>query len=376
MDKAALPVHRKAKQNFAWGIPLPTVEDIAGRPLIWVLKGARTGDTAQAMELALQVALQVDGRVEGKQLAFNAFHVLPNWLTGARVFHLTPQAKSLLRPPWPDLVVATGKRTAPVALWIKQQSGGHARLVQLGRPRMALKDFDLVVTTPQYGLPAAANVIEVALPFVWPRVVAAADIAAFTEEWSKLPRPWILGVIGGAKFPLRLNDSDLAGFGAALNTRSQQTGGSVILLDSPRSPEGAVDKAAHHITAAKWLYRRGQSVNPYQAALSLCDELVVTSDSVSMVSEMLLTGKPTSIFRLPVSKFLPRWSARSGIGAALARSGLLHPPRDVNGFMMRLIDTGVLGDTGRAGKPDRLEKPDSMHQLVVDRIIRLLTIFP
>jgi uncharacterized protein len=366
---AALPVHRKLQEIFAWTIPLPFVDDIARRPLIWVLKGLRAGDTAQAMELALQLG----GRVEGKQLAFNGLHAIPNWLVGARVSHLTPNARSLLRPPWPDLVVATGKRTAPVALWIKQQSGGHSKLVQLGRPRMALKYFDLVVTTPQYGLPAAPNVVEIALPFAHPKPVVPADLEAFNSEWSHLPRPWILGVIGGAKFPLRLNDGDLAAFGRALDNRAHHTSGSVILLDSPRSPDKAINKVAQSITASKWLYRRGQSVNPYQAALSMCDELVVTSDSVSMVSEMLLTGKPTRIYRLPESKFLPRWSAQSGIGAALSTSGLLHPPRNVNGFMTRLINAGALGDIDRPQDFVSREKIASTHQLVVERIIRLLT---
>jgi mitochondrial fission protein ELM1 len=118
------------------------------RPAIWVLKGVRAGDTAQAMDLALQLG----GRVEGKQLAFNAFHNIPNWLLGARVSQLTQDAKKLLHPPWPDLVVATGRRTAPVALWIKTQSQGKTKLVHIGRPRMALSRFDLVLTTPQYGL--------------------------------------------------------------------------------------------------------------------------------------------------------------------------------------------------------------------------------
>jgi uncharacterized protein len=94
------------------------MSDMQSRPLIWVLKGLRAGDSAQAMELALQLG----GRVEGKQLTFNHSHALPNWMLGARVSHLTAEARALLRPPWPDLVVATGRRTSPVAQWIKQQS--------------------------------------------------------------------------------------------------------------------------------------------------------------------------------------------------------------------------------------------------------------
>ncbi len=338
------------------------------RPLIWVLKGLRAGDTAQALDLALQLG----GRVEGKQLHFNALHMMPNWMTGPRISHLTPEARALLRPPWPDLVVATGKRTAPVALWIKQQSQGHSKLVQLGRPRMALTSFDLVVTTPQYGLPHASNVMEIPLPFSRPKSVAAADLEAFIHEWSGLPRPWFLGVIGGAKFPLRLIDADVANFGEALNRRAEEVVGSVILLDSPRSPAGAINKAAQAMTVPHWIYRQGQSVNPYQAALSLCDELVVTSDSVSMVSEMLLSGKPTSIYRLPVSKFHPRWQANEGPAAALAKAGLLHPPRDVNGFMERLIAAGFLHDVSRYRGETAKVAFDARHHAVLERVRGLL----
>ncbi len=343
-------------------------DNVSPRPLIWVLKGLRAGDTAQAMQLALQLG----GRVEGKQLTFNARHIVPNWLMGPRVSHLMQDARSLLRPPWPDVVVATGKRTAPVAVWIKQQSGGHSKVVQLGRPRMALKAFDFVVTTPQYGLPPDDNVIEMALPFAGPKSVSETDVSTFNNMWAVLPRPWILAVIGGGKFPVRLNTDDLTGFGKALQHRASKTGGSIILLDSPRSPSGAVNAVAAVIGAPKWISHGGGHTNPYQPALALCDELVVTSDSVSMVTEMLLTRKPTSLYRLPISQLLPRWSAKSGLGAVLARAGILHPPRDVDGLMARLIDDGHVGDLSREVTAQKQLAVEATHQAVVERIKILL----
>lgn len=338
------------------------VVEFVPRPLIWVLKGLRVGDTAQAMELALQVG----GRVEGKQLAFNRLHVLPNWLAGPRVSHLTSDTRTLLRPPWPDLVVATGKRTAPVSVWIKQQSGGRTRIVQLGRPRMALRHFDLVVTTSQYGLPFRPNVMQVPLPFARAKIVSAADLALFQSTWAHLPKPWIVGVLGGQKFPQRLTPAEIVGFGGALNAAAKATGGSVILLDSPRSPQGAIGFAAKSIAAPFWIYQRGAGQNPYQAALALGDSFVVTSDSVSMVSEMVLTGKPTSVFRLPTSALVPRWSAQSGLAAAMASAGLLHPPRNVDGFMDQLQADGYL-ESGAS-----LNAITASHKAVVDRIRSLL----
>jgi uncharacterized protein len=342
--------------------------DAVSRPLIWVLKGLRAGDTAQAMELALQVG----GRVEGKQLAFNRLHVVPNWLAGARVSHLSPGARSLLRPPWPDLVVATGKRTAPVSLWIKQQSGGRTRCVQLGRPRMAVDLFDLVVSTPQYGLPPGSNVMQIPAPFSRPKTVPPAELLSFQTLWADLPRPWIVGVMGGPNFPQRLAALDIKNFGKALDAMASRSRGSVILIDSPRSPSDAVELAKRDIAAPVWSYRRGTDGNPYQSALALGDAFMVTSDSVSMVTEMILTGKPTTVFRLPVSGLVPRWSAQSGIGAIMARSGILHPPRNVDGLMTHLKIDGHVSGSATVAVGYNTGAIAKSHDAVVERIRFLL----
>jgi uncharacterized protein len=114
------------------------------KPVIWVLGGLRAGDTAQALELAEALG----GEVKPVKLAFNVLHHVPNWLIGASVRHVDEAAHGALVPPWPDVVIATGRRTARVAAWIKQQSNNRTVAIQLGRPRMAFENFDLIVTTP------------------------------------------------------------------------------------------------------------------------------------------------------------------------------------------------------------------------------------
>jgi uncharacterized protein len=360
VDKLLVHVHSHQRENLCM-----TAEHLA-RPLIWVLKGVRAGDTAQAMALALHLG----GRVETKQLAFTASHVLPNVFLGARVSHLTAAARLLLRPPWPDLVVATGRRTAPVALWIKKQSGARSKLVQLGRPRMALSAFDLVVTTPQYGLPPRDNVVEMLFPFAIAKTVDAETLQSFEMLWKNLPLPHVLAVIGASKFPQHLARYNLLQYAALLNRLA--AGGSVVLLDSPRCPAGSLEIVRAALTVPHWTFRRGEGSNPYQAALSLCDQLVVTSDSVSMISEMLSTGKPAWIFRLHVLPLVPQWSAKEGLGARLAEAGILHPPRNVDGFVRQLLNVGMIGDLVSGVSPVVQPLDVSHHHEVVQRIKTLL----
>jgi hypothetical protein len=183
-----------------------------------------------------------------------------------------------------------------------------------------------------------------------------------------LPRPWTLAVIGGGKFPLRLSKRELTNLSVALNALER---GSIILLDSPRSPSGAIFSVAKQLKLPHWRTQRGSGPNPYQSALQLCHELIVTSDSVSMMSEMLQTGKPVSVFRLPVSPLAPRWQSR-GMLARAAEKGLLHPPRNVDGFAQKLINEGYLGDLAAGIKPSKPFSAAQEHAAVILRVRSLL----
>lgn len=311
--------------------------------LVWVLQGAFAGDNAQARELAGQLG----GEVAFKELTFNFLHHAPNWVLGGSLSSLAPAARLGLAPPWPDLVIAAGKRSVPVARWIKRASGGRTKLVQLGRPRAPLDDFDLVISTPQYGLPEHPRLIEMGLPFAVAKPVAAGTLETWRAEWAELPRPLIAVIVGAGKFPLSMPDESLDGLGRLASELAALEGGSLLVIMSPRSGSGSHLRIQRKITVPVRCYpwTAGEG-NPYQAALALADRFIVTSDSVSMISEALSTGKPVSLFLLPVSPLHITWSARRGIAAWLARSGLLQPPRDITRIASYLLECGHVTELG------------------------------
>lgn len=336
-----------------------------GKQLIWVLQTARAGDNAQVLEIAHRLG----GNIVVKKLTFNARHRLPNWMLGASLASLAPEAQRQIVPPWPNLVIAAGKRTAPVARWIKAASGGRAKLVQVGRPRAALSHFDLVVSTPQYGLPKGPNIVELALPFASPRPVSGQEVSYWAEEWKDLPRPWTVVSIGAGKFPLRFEARDIGELGEKLSLLDT----SLIAMASPRTGSHVLNLLAKHVKdrPAKF-YPWSRNATLYQAALVLADRVVVTSDSMSMVSEAINSGKPVSIFRLPAWRFFPSWSAARGLAAWLSRQGLLHAPRNVPAVIDGLIAQGYASPLGEEPVAHNVLKPD--YQLAIDRIRDLLSL--
>lgn len=349
----------KISRRLAWLAVL-----MKAMPIIWVLKSFRAGDNAQALALAQRIG----GIVVEKQMAFNRLAMLPNFLTGSSIRMLTNEARSLLAGPWPELVIATGRRTAVIALWIKKQSADKTKIVQLGRPRLPLHMFDLVITTPQYGLPAGDNILHLPLPFV---AVRKTPTDSFRDHWKHLPKPWIVAVVGGPKFPLKLGRAELSAFGVAVARLAKEKSASVILLSSPRSPLDSLSIVSEKITRPKWLPSPGQP-NAYGVALTSGDLFCVTSDSVSMVAEMLMTVKPVYVHQLPESPLMPHWNANSGIFAKLAGKGILSPPRNTSGMMRQLIDQKIVGDLSSNNEPKAALSVTSQQDAAVQRVRSLI----
>ena len=322
----------------------------AESPLVWVLQGLRPGDNAQARELAARLS----ALTETKHVRYNWLYRLPNFLLGAGLASVREGAEDLT-PPWPDLVIGIGRRSVPVARWIQRKAGGRTRLVHLGRPRARLDLFDLVITTPQYGLPQAPNVIET-------------DIAAGVRAAAGGIRTGVLA--RGLRRPSETHDrgsgwrTGTAVCDAAIrNGRSHQCrrrscgkswAGRWSSSARPgrrksifQQAVGALGGPCRHFG---WSAGKG---NPYRALLHLADRFIVTSDSISMLAEALRTGKPVDVYQLPVRHGarlpLERWPF-----SLLVRKGYLATRRDVSSFVARLIDNkhvGVLGEENAVRMP-------------------------
>jgi mitochondrial fission protein ELM1 len=336
---------------------------------VWLLTTERAGDRAQILALAQVLAWPF----QEKRLVFNKHYKLPNVVLGASPRSLDTRASSLLDPPWPDLVIASGRRCTPIARWIRNRSGDRVRLVHIGRPWAPLKHFDLIVTTPQYCLPRRSNVLHNTLTLNRAdpaQLAAAAD--AWRSELERLPKPHVALVVGGSARPYHLDAATAGELGQQASALAEAAGGSLLVTTSRRTATGAVDALFAAISCPTYRHRWTEgAANPYLAFLALADSFVVTGDSASMLSEACATGKPVFVFPLPErldrkmrnARQLRALAARcrKGIGAGrdrdgwLARAydslvdlGLIKSTRDMAQFHLNLIDGGLAARLGEA----------------------------
>jgi mitochondrial fission protein ELM1 len=363
-------------------------------PRIWLLFGERRGDNAQVLALARMLAQAQPWPYTVKQLRWVPGYDVDPREAGVSLAGLDRSASDPLAAPWPDIVIGIGYRSAPVARWIVAESGGKALNIRLGRPRTELSLYDLVITTPQYGLPPGANVRELPLPLVAPSLEEVALIRArWAPKLSHLPRPWTAVLLGGPTQHMGFDDHVAAEIGDRLQTYAAQAGGSLLITTSPRSPATLPQFIARKVTAPHLLHAwQADADNPYFAFLAEADRVIVTSDSMSMAADAAAFDKPLYIYELPwlgrakkpglvagIKRFVRERRERRGMSGLaadpldrfydrLTRAGKARPRRNQLEFARRIYADGIARRFDPAGL-DPAWRPTPAAKAAQDRII-------
>lgn len=292
-------------------------------PRVWVLLGARTGDNNQALALAETIGWPF----EIKHLHYNALQSLSVWLPPTAAT-LTAAAKEGLRPPWPDLVIAIGRRSVPVARWVKRESGGKAKLVRIGHPRIDPALFDLVVTTRQYPVPPGDNVV--LLPVAMSRFTETLVATEAEEKFLRDTQPFRLVAVGGATKYWTLPEKRIV---AAIEA---PFGGTVVAVTSRRT-DSALVKRLRELTGERVKLVVGPSPR-FALLLERAAEIYVTGDSISMISEAVMTGHPVAIIPIEQDD-----RGQRILGPRPQEHGPASRRRDLRRFWNYLIEEGLAG---------------------------------
>jgi len=338
--------------------PAPSV---AFTPRVWLVTGYRAGERAQILALAEALGWPF----EIKQLSYRKSEFRTSLFRGSDLRGIRLDRSSALAPPWPDLVISAGMRNEPVARWIRRQSGGRTRLVHIGRPWARPEQFDLLVTTPQYRLPAADNIVHNTTTLH--RVTAArlaGEADRHRQRYAHLPQPRIGVILGGDSGPYTLGPRTAAHIAGLASTLARQQGGSLLITSSARTSPRALAAFERYLTVPYDLYawRHGDQGNPYFAILGLSASLVVTADSVSMLSEACATGKPVYMAELGGYGYPMRPGSRAPVDFRLSaltyswimRFGHQRLSRDLRLVHRALIEQGRavwLGEDFSAAPP-------------------------
>lgn len=283
----------------------------------WVLTDGKAGDEAQCLGLVEALGATIDvRRVHPRPLVSWAMPWGP--IDPAEA---PSRPGSPLAPPFPDILVASGRRAVPYVRAVKRASGGRTFTVILKDPRTGAAAADLI-WVPEHDRLRGPNVIATATA---PHRLSAAALAGARatpdRRIAALGRPRIAVLLGGDSRHHRFTEADVSRLAGALRSLAND-GAALAVTASRRTPPGLL-AAVQGIAGPGHFLWNGSGDNPYRSMLATADAIVATADSTNMIGEAAATGFPILVFS--PSGGHPKIDAYLG---ALTRYGAVRPLTD------------------------------------------------
>ncbi len=285
----------------------------------WIVTDGAAGLVRQCSGLATRLGLEPEHRTI---VIRHPWRALPPAFWPSPLSALSPRGDRL-GPPWPHLVIASGRKSVAPTAAIRQKTDGRTVTIQIQDPTINPAHFDLVIA-PHHDEVKGANVIATtgSLHGLTRRTLDEAACRR-KREVAHLPRPLILAAIGGPNRVYRFTRADARDLGRKLGALE----GGLMVTVSRRTPPEAADALMNELDPARSVIWQGGGGNPYEGWLGLADFIIVTSDSVNMATEACISGKPVFIAALPggSAKFSRFHEALKRGGHARNFEGALDP---------------------------------------------------
>lgn len=297
----------------------------------WVISDGAAGNERQA--LALASAMQAPARVLRLPLRAPWSWLAPRTLPGGRLA-LAARDRAAFSAPWPGLAIGCGRNAALLTRLLRALSGGACYTVQVLDPRIDPRHWDAVVA-PRHDLLQGPNVLS---PLGSLNPVDDGWLASGREafpEFTNLPRPRVALLVGGPRRGIEFDAGLLQRL--ITTTRASAQGGSVLATVSRRTPPEFAASLRAALADLPGMFWSGHGANPYPGLLGWADRIVVTPDSVNMLSEACATG--VTVHTVGVSA-LPDKLARFHV--SLRERGLLTDPGVARGEVPPLRETAAI----------------------------------
>ena len=256
----------------------------------WVIHDGAAGNRRQAMTLAEVLGLPI--REWALKAGGLARLLAPRKFPGSAAAFGSEFASALRNQP-PALAIGCGRMAA---LATRQAGESGVRSVQILDPRISTSHWDLVIA-PEHDGVSGPNVLTMV------GSLNPVDAAWLESERQQLPqlgalaRPRTVVLLGGPTRATRFDRSALEALLAKLDSWLDRDGGSALVCGSRRTPAEWADpirdryRGQDHLV---WM-DQGDGGNPYSGALAWADRIIVSPDSVNMISEACATAVPVFV---------------------------------------------------------------------------------
>lgn len=256
----------------------------------WILTDGKIGDDVPCLGLAERLGLSAEMR-----------RVRPRapWVWAMPWGPIDPaeapdRPDSPLAPPWPDLVIAAGRRSVPYLRQVRRHSP-RTLTVFIRDPRTGAGTAD-IIWVPEHDRLRGPNVL---VSPASPHRISPERLDFARNHpppaLAALPAPRVAVLLGGDSRHHRFTPADIDRLTHHLEALVRQ-GGRLMITASRRTPPALRARAFDMACSNGGYAWDGEGDNPYIPMLALADIIVVTADSTNMLGEAAATGTGIYVF--------------------------------------------------------------------------------
>ena len=209
---------------------------------------------------------------------------------------------------YPNLAIGVGFNVTETLVKLKEQSNGKTKIAIILDPLSQYDKFDFIIL-PSYEpyKIQGQNVIRTTglINFVNKNYINLQKAEYEAHEKYKFLRnkrlkpPYLTVIIGGRHTGGNISEDDAKELAKHINKIVSKNKGTALITTSHRTELVVSEVLESNLDVPYFLYdyKLRQSENPYGVFLALADEIIVTGESVRMMSEACSTGKPVRIYR-------------------------------------------------------------------------------
>jgi mitochondrial fission protein ELM1 len=266
----------------------------------WILSDGTIGMEVQSIALA-----------ESLSLNYKIKHIKPHWINKvfpslAQFPGVPPSTRSTSKftKPFPKILITCGHRHAGASIALKRISNGSIYTIHIQDPRINLKLFDLLIV-PDHDPSRGNNVITSrgSLNRITPSLIRN-EAQLISKQTKTLVGRKVAVNIGGNTKGFKVNNKLASSIALQLKIFADDHNCSLMITTATRTSESLKSTLASLTVNPNITLWTSGKPNPYLGFLGTADIIIVTSDSINMISEACSTGKP--VYVLSLGKTTPR----------------------------------------------------------------------
>jgi len=199
-----------------------------------------------------------------------------------------------------NILISCGRKSVVPSIYLKNKFKNKIMNIHIQDPKVSLNNFDYIVT-PEHDDLKSKNVLSSKGAIHYLTNDELDENENYLKSRIDSQKKIVAFIIGGPTKYYNYEEKVIDEIFLKIKNNFLNNDYQAIIIPSMRTPKSIIKKSQDYFVQGQVVIDNVDK-KAYLSALKLADHIVVTCDSISMISEAAITGKPIYVAQMPTTK--------------------------------------------------------------------------